>query len=231
MPPLCRQPESPQEKSVLCPRNSRRKHLYERLVGNLRSHFRDPRGEWKFYADEVFHFGTQGHAQSWATVRDLHILSCAAGLQGLIILFDEFEDVITNLNRIDFEEAAFWNLFQFYSGKQFPGMTFFAVTPEFVNKCKTRLIMKGRWDYDYSRFEAIPTFRMSPLEYADLTMLADRIVGAHGQAYEWEPKRAISSAKMKTLVREAASVPVEDRARHAIKTVVKYLDKAFDESE
>jgi hypothetical protein len=72
---------------------------------------------------------------------------------------------------------------------------------------------------------------MSPLEAADLMTLADRIICAHAQAYGWEPERAISSAKLKTLVREAASVPVEDRARHTIKAVVKYLDKALDESE
>jgi hypothetical protein len=29
-------------------------------------------------------------------------------------------------------------------------MSFFAVTPEFVSKCRNRLISKGRWDYDGS---------------------------------------------------------------------------------
>ena len=66
----------------------------------MRKHFRDSRPEWKFYADEVFMFHTGGYAQSWAALRDLEHLACAVGLKGLVILFDEFEDVITNLRNV-----------------------------------------------------------------------------------------------------------------------------------
>jgi hypothetical protein len=103
-----------------------RKKLYIQLVDNLRRFFRDPRPEWKFYADEVFMFHTQGYSQSWAALRELDTLARASGLKGMIILFDEFEDVITNLHNVAHQEAAFWNLFHFYIGKQFPGKTFFA---------------------------------------------------------------------------------------------------------
>lgn len=206
------------------------RRLYWLLVQNLRRYFRDPRSEKQFFVDNVFRFD-QGYGQSWAAIRDLHTLSCAVGLKGLVVLFDEFEDIITNLNNIAYEERAFWNLFEFYSGKKFPGLTFFAVTPEFVHKCKFRLITKGKYDYDYSRFEALPAFRMSPLEYDDLVLLADRIVRTHVQAYGWEPNQMAVTTAVKSLVREVMSVPVEDRARHTIKAVVKYLDDVLEESE
>lgn len=210
---------------------TQRKQLYALLVEDLRRYFRDPRQEWQFYAHEVFAFDRQGYQQSWAVLRDAQRMAVEAGLKGFIILFDEFEDVLTNLNNIAYQEAAFWNLFQFCSGKQFPGMTFFAVTPEFSDKCKRRLMEKERWDYDYSRFDELPTFEMSPLEQAELEALALRIMAAHGTAYCWQPGTRMSASHLKLIVTRAASVQVQDRARHTIREVVTALDRLFEDGQ
>lgn len=208
-----------------------RKKLYIQLVDNLRRFFRDPRPEWKFYEDEVFMFHTQGYSQSWAALRELDTLARASGLKGMIILFDEFEDVITNLHNIAHQEAAFWNLFHFYTGKQFPGKTFYAVTPAFVEKCKDLLLQKGRWDFDFSRFDELPTFELSPLETSDLDDLSMRILEAHGIAYDWEPDIIMRASHLKKIVHKAASLQIQDRARHAITSVVKALDELLQEYE
>ncbi|MEA2031952.1 MAG: BREX system ATP-binding domain-containing protein [candidate division Zixibacteria bacterium] len=206
---------------------SQRKKLYAILVDGLRRHFRDPRPEWKFYADEVFMFHTQGHAQSWAALRDFDGLSRVAGFRGMIILFDEFEDVITNITNVAHQEAAFWNLFHFYSGKHFPGKTFYAVTPEFIEKCKNRLLQKGRWDFDFSRFDALPRFEMSPLELDHLIELSKRICPVHGLAYDWDAPENLNGDGIKDVLENAVRVQIQDRTRHAITSLIKRLDSAL----
>ena len=208
-----------------------RKKLYCHLVSNMRKHFRDPRPEWKFYADEVFMFHTGGYAQSWAALRDLERLACAVGLKGLVILFDEFEDVITNLRNVAHQEAAFWNLFHFYSGKQYPGKTFYAVTPEFVEKCKIRLLEKGRWDMDLSMFDALPKFEMSPLNRPHLVSLGKKIVEIHSLAYEWNGQFSVNREDLEAWMKEATTVQLQDRTRQAITTTVKRLDTLFQDAE
>ncbi len=210
---------------------SQRKCLYLGLVEGLRRQFRDPRPDWQFYADEVFSLHAQGYSQCWAILRDLQVLTVAAGLKGLIVLFDEFEDILNNIDRINHQQAAFWNLFQFYGGKSFDGISFFAVTPEFVHKCKARLQSKGFWDYDYSQFEAIPTFQMTPLRAEDLEELAMKIMETHGLAYSWEPDLVMRHSQLRSIIRQTASRAIEDRGRITIRTVVNALDALFNEQE
>lgn len=208
---------------------SQRKKLYTSLIENMRKHFRDPRPEWKFYADEVFMFHTSGYAQSWAALRDLDCLARAAGLHGIIILFDEYEDVITNLRNVSHQEAAFWNLLHFYSGKKFPGKSFYAVTPEFVEKCKNRLLNKGKWDFDFSRFDALPRFEMSPLELSHLVELGKKIVSVHALAYSWDAQAAVGESDIMAWMQKATMVQVQDRTRQAIILAVKQLDSLFQD--
>lgn len=210
---------------------AQRKQLYIKLVEQLRPHFRDPRPEWKFYSDGIFEFHLQGYSQCWATLRDIYKLSSAAGYKGLIILFDEFEDVIHNIKNINHQEAAFWNLFDFYMSNEFHGMTYFAVTPDFARKCKTLLLQKGRWDYDYSMFDKLPTFEMSPLTAEELQELALKILEVHGIAYDWEPDMVMKMSDLKAIVAKTASVQVQDRARQTIKDIVKYLDRLIEDTE
>jgi hypothetical protein len=210
---------------------SQRKMLFYSLVESLRPFFRDPRPDWKFYADGVFVFDVQGYAQCWAGLRDIQGLARACGYAGFVILFDEYEDVVTNLTNVAHQESAFWNLFQFYSGKSFPGMTFYAVTPEFANKCKLKLLLKGRFDFDYDLFDKIPTFQMSPLEIVDLCELAEKIAESHSLAYQWEPLQTIQRSDLFRIVHESASEPIQDRGRQAIRRTVMYLDSVLEESQ
>jgi len=161
-------------------------------------------------------------------LRDLHKLAIASGKKGLLIIFDEFEDVIHNIKNISHKQAAFWNLFEFYSGKPFPGKSFYAVTPEFVQKCKAVLLEKSILDFDYSRFERLPTFQMSPLEVKELQLLALKIMEIHGLAYDWKPEDHLKLSDLNAIVKTAASIQIQDRARHTITEVVKYLDRTLD---
>ncbi len=209
--------------------NAQRKKLYNDLIGSLRKHFREARPEFKFYHDDIFKFKPSGYEQCWAALRDFNELAKAFGLKGLIILFDEFEDVITNLKRIDLQEAAFWNLFDFYSGKKYPGKTFYAVTPAFINKCKQRLQERGRWDFDFSRFETLPQYEMSPLSNEHLEELSNMIVTAHGIAYDWEPDLIMKQAQLKLIIEKAARMQIQDRARQVIRTIIEALDVLYEE--
>jgi hypothetical protein len=65
--------------------------------------------KWQNYTTKalLFDFKAQGYAQSWAAIRDIHTLACASGMRGIIILFDEFEDVLSNITNIAHQEMAF----------------------------------------------------------------------------------------------------------------------------
>lgn len=211
--------------------STQRKLLYKKLVAYLRPYFRDDRPEWQFYANDVFNFTNSDYEQSWRAIDDLNTLALAAGLRGLVVLFDEFEDVVTNLGNIRWQEKAFWNLFGFFSGRRFRGSSYFAVTPQFVEKCKGLLLSKGKWDYDFSAFDHLPTFRMSPLTVAEMDDLAERIMPVHAAAYSWDCCADGTLTAVETAVAAAMAVPVQDRARRAMKAIVQTLDQHMDELE
>jgi hypothetical protein len=206
-----------------------RKRLYYGLVENLRSAFRDPRREWQFYADDVFAFHTSGHRQAWDALADFHLLARAAGLRGFVLLFDEFEDVIQNLNRRNLQEAAFLNLFRFFDGDRFPGMSYFAVTPDFVEKCKTELLKRGVYDFDYGRFDQLPFFEMVPIRRGEFADLAARIRAVYGIAYDGDPSCLLSNADLHRAVDELWTVRSPDRVRRAIQGIVRALDDRLDQ--
>ncbi len=183
----------------------------------------------QFYSNGVFDFKNQDYTQSWAALRDLQRLLREAGSKGLVLLFDEFEDVLTNLGNISYQESAFWNLFKFYSGKEFPGPSFYAVTPEFVDKCISLLTKRDRSGYNQEQLKAVPTFQMTPLDVEELKELAMRILETHGIAYDWEPDLVMRAKELDQIVRKAASVQIQDRARHTIIAVVKALDRLLEE--
>lgn len=199
--------------------------LYNQFVLGLRKYFRDPRADWQFYrrGTDVFIFRGSDYRQSWDALADLDLLAKLAGLKGLVLLVDEFEDVLYNLNRIDFQRDAFWNLFRLF-GKDFPGLSFYAVTPNFIMKCKERLQQKGFWDYDYSQFDRLPTFEMSPLRIEDVRELCVRIIDTHGLAYGWETEWLHAHPDLERIVRGLSQQPIQDRTRITIRTVVELLD-------
>jgi len=200
-----------------------RKALYLGLVEDLGGFFRDPRSERQFYVANVFSMQSSGYRACWDALQALQKHLEMTDLNGLVILFDEFEDVLANINSVARQEDAFTNLFFFFGGTRFTGKTFYAVTPDFVDRCKTRLLQKGRDDFDCSRFDSLPTFEMSPLDFSDLDNLASRIWDAHRDAYGYAEK-AKHGEDLMTIVRQAARSPVQDRARQAIRSVVQFLD-------
>lgn len=209
---------------------SQRKLLHQTLVTQLRGEFRDPRAEWQFYADEVFLFHTGGHRNAWAALEDFDVIARGAGLNGLIILFDEFEDVIQNLNRRNFQQEAFLNLFRFFGGERFPGMAYFAVTPEFVAKCKTELMSRGVFDFDFNRFSKLPFFEMSAITEADFLMLAKKIRAVHSVAFDWRADTELPDRDLKRLTDALWSVRTPERVRLAIQGLVGALDERFESS-
>jgi len=196
--------------------------------------------QWSSYTTKasLFDFKHNVYSQSWHAIQDLDTLARASKLRGLIILFDEFEDIVYNIRNIEHQKVAFQNLFQFFpgnlftlSGNLFTGMSFFAITPGFVEKCKHRLMMKGCWDYDYSYFDALQTFEMSPLEESHLQELAEKIRQFHGIAYDWDTNKLTVEKSLKHIVVKAASTPLQDRTRHTICEVVKCLDQLLEDDK
>lgn len=206
---------------------SQRALLRQKLVDNLRGHFRDPRSDTQMYQEGTLSFIPNLYSACWGALEDFNRLCRISGLTGMTILFDEFEDVLTNLNRINWQQAAFWNLFLFVSGSRFTGKTFFAVTPSFVEKCKARLLEKDSWDIDLSEFDALPHFEMSPLTKRDLLQLAKRIKEVHETAYGYEADGAVVK-KMTESVGKSAACAVQDRARQAIRRAVEILDDGLE---
>jgi hypothetical protein len=72
---------------------------------------------------------------------------------------------------------------------------------------------------------------MPPLESNDLEELAMTILRAHGEAYGWEPDLTMKASQLRNIVREAASMQIQDRSRHTITSVVRMLDRLFQDRE
>jgi hypothetical protein len=208
---------------------SQRKLLYRELVAGLRAHFLDTRPEWQFYADEVFLFHTGGHRQSWDGLADLNRLALCSGYRGLVLLVDEFEDVIQNLARRDYQQMAFHNLFRFFAGERFPGRAYFAVTPDFAQKCKKELLGRGVYDFDYRSFDHLPYFRLDPIDVDDVLLLARRIREVHAIAYDWSAEEAVSDSELQEHCEELMIVEAPDKIRRAIISVVGILDTRLEE--
>jgi P-loop Domain of unknown function (DUF2791) len=207
---------------------TQRKMLYQELVADLRSRFRDPRAEWQFYGDEVFAFHTGGHRNAWAALADYDVIARASGLNGLVILFDEFEDIIQNLNRRDYQQEAFLNLFRFFAGERFPGMAYFAVTPDFVAKCKVELMSRGVFDFDFNRFSRLPFFEMSEIAETDFLELAKRIRAVHAVAFGWSAAEALPDVELSRLADKLWSIRTPERVRFATRGVVDKLTELFE---
>ena len=209
---------------------NRRSPLYKSLVYDLRGKFRDPRAEWQFYSDEVFSFHSGGHRQAWDALADLDLIAKAAGLRGLVLLFDEFEDVIQNLNRRNLQEAALLNLFRFFAGERFPGMSYFAVTPDFVAKCKRELLRKGIYEFDYSRFDSLPSFGLADVTMDQFLQLAIKIRAVHATADGWDAVGKVTIADLRKVASAAWALSSPDRLRQAIQSVVETLDAKHEEA-
>ena len=137
---------------------SRRTELYLYLVLPFRTQVADDRSDARYYINNAFWFHSDGHAHAWHGLQALDLIARAVGLKGLVLLFDEFEDVIQNLNNRDWQQKAFRNLFQFFKTSEYPSMAYFAVTPDFAAACKEELLSRGVYDFPVKRFSQLPAF-------------------------------------------------------------------------
>lgn len=206
---------------------SSRSDLYATLVGRV-SGFRDSRSEKSYYTDSVFSFDSGGHHQAWSALADLDLLCRACGRRGLVILFDEFEDVIQNLNNIGYEQSAFDNLFRLFDGRDHPGTCYFAVTPDFSNKCRSRLYEKAIYSFPVERFDELERFRMTRITADDVQLLATRIRDVHGIAYEWDAAAELADLELRRVVDSVMATGSADQIRQAVIGIVKTLDERLE---
>lgn len=206
--------------------------LSREFVSNLRRYFRDTRLDWRFGGNSghMFVLSQSEYQPAWDTLNDLNLLAQLAGKRRLVVLVDEFEDVMYNLTGQGARMKAFYNLFRLFDG-DFHGHSFYAVTPGFVDKAKHALMGRGVMDYDFSTFDAMPTFALSPLTEAELASLAGSIATAHGLAYSWNPTIALGLEGLAKVVRDTAHLQLEDRSRYVIRELVKVLDECLEETE
>lgn len=182
-------------------------------------------GVWDY---NTYKFKNNGYRNSWEFLDDLHLFAQKAEYKGLVILFDEFEDIIYNLRNIAHQESAFINLFHFFAGDKYNGMSFFAVTPSFTEQCQNKLLLKGRFHFDTSMFDDLETFRMSPLTEDELISQVEKIIDIHGIAYDWDPENHIDSY-IDSVSEYVYSYGTEDYVRQALKNIVKELDSQVED--
>ncbi|MBX7259532.1 MAG: ATP-binding protein [Candidatus Hydrogenedentes bacterium] len=205
--------------------DGRPSHLYKLLVDGMRRFYRDARPKGYFTKERLDL--TRNDDLCWAFLRDLHLAAKAMMLRGFVLCLDEFEDVLYNLPRIDAKKKAFWNLFELFHGHQYKANAYFAVTPGFVQKCKQELARKGEYDYDFSQFDLLRQFEMTPIERDDIATLCERIVEAHSVAFSWNPSARCRNAISKK-VESFSSDASQDRVRQFIRHVVQELDRSLD---
>ena len=210
-----------------------RKILHQRLIADLKAHFKDPRPPSALLnvRDGTFHFQEPRYVQSWAVLNDLRTLSRGAGYKDFILLFDEVEDVIYNLNHLKWQQIAFRNLIRLFSPDGTDVMSFFAVTPDFEEKCRELLIQRRKWSEEFVPLEKLPRLRISQLGAEDLKELARKIADIHGMAYEWEDKVKETISEIDTIVERISASPMADRTRQTVKAIVEYLDQAYEDAE
>ena len=208
--------------------NSTPGQLYRGLVEGLRPKVRDPRSDMNFYSDKVFRFDVGGHQQAWDALADVDRIAQLSGYRGLVLLFDEFEDVIQNMRNIAHEQAAFVNLFSLFQGKKFPGMAYFAVTPDFAAKCRDRLQERMVYDFPTGRFDKLSRVEMRPITKPDFRALAGRIRDVHGLAYNWSAQDAFPKSTIEPLADSLIGRRSADQVRQAITSLVSALDEAAE---
>lgn len=168
------------------------------------------------------------YTRTWAAFAEMDRLVQIAGTKGLILLIDEFEDVVTNLTSPQ-QRMAFSHLFSFYGG-MFPGLTVFAVTPDFVEKCKNVLRRKGIWNYSVSDFDQLPTLRFSPLGNTELYEFSCRVLELYEHAYQITfTNRDYILSSLKELSFQASRRIVPDLPRHIAKQVTNVLDAYLED--
>ena len=156
------------------------------------------------------------YRQCWEAMSGLHDVAKACDLQGLVLLVDEYEDVVTNLNRYDYQDAALENLLAFIDGKHFAGLSYFAVTPEFTRR--------WRWRPVGGKLNKKASFALTPPNRADIESLARTIRSVHAIAYELAPDETLGDSDLLGAVEKLLGISSQDRIRQTIEGIVRALD-------
>lgn len=165
----------------------------------------------------------QFYRQCWNALTDLHTLAKACGFKGLVLLVDEFEDVVTNLIRSDYKRAAFDNLLAFFDGEKFAGLSYFAVTPEFTIRVQVRRPLRADGSVPW-----LPSFELAPPGKADVKRLAYTIRAVHAIAYDLESDETLSNGDLDRQVDKLLGISSQDRIRQTIEGIVEALDDAVE---
>jgi hypothetical protein len=160
------------------------------------------------------------YRQCWDALTDLDKLAKACGFKGLVLLVDEFEDVVTNLNRSDYQAAALQNLLAFFDREKFAGLSYFAVTPEFTRR--------WHWPGADAKLDKKPSFALTPPEKADIKRLARTIRAVHAIAYDLEPDETLSDGDLDREVERLSGISSQDRIRQLIEGIVQAMDDAAE---
>lgn len=170
------------------------------------------------------------YRESWKMLRDLNNLASMSGLRGLAIFFDEFEDVIQNLNNRTWQEKAFENFFGFTDPEVFPGKVFFGVTPEFSTK--TLHLMRSKYFGDANeakkRLENFPKFGLKNLTLKDFQALSDRVCEFHSCAYQWDAIRIARENGLDEQTLFAFKARGINSTRLIVQSMVEWLDSIYE---
>lgn len=205
------------------PHGRRPRDLYLTLV----QQFDDPRPQWRFTRDDVFSFRARNYRSSWAALRDFDVLARCSGYRGLVLLVDEFEDVIYNLSRVSYKQEAFRNLFRFFAGRYSLGRSYFAVTPDFTLKFKEELRKRGVYD-DPPNFDELPCFRLDPIDINDVVSLAKKIRNVHSRAYGWRAEEEIDDDELEGYCVELMMTDSPNKIREVVVSVVALFDERLE---
>lgn len=170
------------------------------------------------------------YSESWRVLSDLNNLALLSGLRGIAIFFDEFEDVIQNLNNRTWQEKAFENFFSFTNPDKHVGKVFFGVTPEFTTK--TLYLMRSKYfgnlNETKGQLENIPKFRLKGLTLQDFQTLGDRVCEFHSMAYAWDAIRFARENGLDKQVELAFSARGLNSTRLIIQQMVEWLDAMYE---
>jgi hypothetical protein len=203
--------------------------VYRKLVGTLPRKVREPRDEKTMKRDGSFHWSEHDYQASWGALNDMQRLAEMSGFNGLVLLFDEFEDVIQNMNNIGYERRAFHNLLRLFERRSYSGAAYFAVTPEFSHRCQERLHEKEHFDFPTERFDELERVLMDPVTKKQFKTLAGTIRDVHAMAYDWDATEAFPKERLDAILKALYSRSSADQVRQAMVGLVAELDRSLDE--
>jgi hypothetical protein len=186
---------------------------------------------WNYGGRPNLDFRANDYEQSWEGLAALHHFAVSSGFRGLVLLIDEFEDVVENLNNCLLESKALGNLYRLLSGG-FPGTSFYAVTPEFEDKVSwSQWGNADEWLEDLSNLLGDPSVRFDVARPSvdQYMQVARRIREAHALAYGWDAELAVSDSELLRVVRRAFRNQGVDQLRQTTQEVVRHLDEAVDD--